>query len=103
MPRMNTTPPSTAAKLSVLALGALSLAGGWIIVLLGGFFHAPARFSSAVIFVDGPSAVAMALLQFTTAALALMWLCRLRYGTLPSLLIALGLAYGAPLLYLGLS
>lgn len=99
----NSAPPSVAAKISVVAFGTLSLAGGWIIVLLGGFFHAPAKFSPSVIFVSGPSAVAMALLQFTSGALALMWLCRLRFETLPACLISFGLAYGLPVLYLMLN
>ncbi|WP_297325137.1 hypothetical protein [Nitrosomonas sp.] len=97
---MNSAPPSIAAKISVFAFGMLSLVGGWIIVLLGGFFHAPAKFSSSVIFVSVPSAAAMAMLQFTAGALALFWLCRLRFTTVSACLISLGVAFGLPALYL---
>lgn len=100
---MTTAPPSTATKISVFAFGMLSLVGGWIVILLGGFFHAPAKFSSSVIFVSGTSAVAMALLQFTSSALALFWLFRLRFPVASACLASVGLAFGLPTLYLVLN
>jgi hypothetical protein len=71
--------------------------------LLGGFFHAPAKFSSSVTWVSGPSAAVMAVLQFSAGAIALMWFFRLRFTSTPAFLLSFGLAFGPPVLYLAFS
>jgi hypothetical protein len=92
-------PPSLAAMLAVGAFALLSLVGGWLIVLGGGFHHAPGRRASTV-FVDGAPALVMAMLQFLAAALALTWLLRPRLGRWPAALLAAALALALPLLLL---
>ena len=99
---MDSSPPSIALRIAVFALGALSLTGGWIIVCLGGFFHSPAKYTTATIFVSGPPAAFMALFQFALATLAFMWLARLRYGSTASCLIALCVVFLPPSLYLAI-
>ena len=94
--------PSLGAVLAVGAFALLSLAGGWLIVLGGGFHHAPGRRASGTVFVDGAPALAMALLQFLAAALALAWLLRPRLGRWPAALVAAALTIAPPLLLMPL-
>ena len=100
---METQTPSLAAKIAVFAFGLFSLIGGWIVVNLGGFFHTMGKYQNKnVIFVEGPQAAVMAVLQFTAAALAFMWLFRLRLAPVPAFLLAFGLVLLPPALYLSL-
>lgn len=91
--------PSLPAVFAVGAFGLLSVVGGWLIVLGGGFYHSPGKYSSNAIFYDGAPAVLMASIQFLAAALAFFWLLRWRVGFPASSLIAFGLVFVPPLLY----
>lgn len=71
---------SRAATVAVLALGLLSLIGGWVIVLGSGFHSRINRYPASYVFVDGPGAFLMATLQFCVAAIALVWLLQSRMG-----------------------
>ena len=81
------------AVLAVLAFGLLSLAGGWMIVVGGGFYHTPGRRSVAAIFVDGAPALLMAGLQLLAAALAFTWLLRGVLSPVPAALWAFALVF----------
>lgn len=95
--------PTCAAQVSVLAFGLLSLLGGWLIVLYGGFTHTPGVHSATHIVVTGLPAVVMALLQYTAATLALMWFLQQRVRPVPSFIVACILVFGPPALYLCLT
>ena len=60
---------SLGAKVSVLALTILALAGGWMIVLSRGFSTETYRRSGVYTFVDGEGAVVMAIIEFLMAAI----------------------------------
>jgi hypothetical protein len=78
---MNQTPAlSRAAQLAVTALGALGYLGGWLILYLGGFHHAPHRYSRETIFVSGPLAMVMALIFFALALVGAVALVQARGG-----------------------
>jgi len=91
---------STAARISVAALGALSLVGGWLILVHGGFYHSPPRRSFDAVFVGGLPALFMALIQFVTAALAFTALLERKRPRGVALAIAFGLVMIPPALYL---
>jgi hypothetical protein len=97
---LNDKPPSLAAIVAVAAFGLLSSLGAWLIVYLGGFHHAPNRFSPETVFVDGLPAIVMAVLQLLASALAFTWLLQRRFSTVYAWLIALTLTFIPPLLYL---
>lgn len=67
---VKTPPLSTAAKFAIGALGMSGYAGGWLIVVLGGFHHAPYRSAREATFVSGVPAAAMALICFALSAVA---------------------------------
>lgn len=92
--------PSTAALLAIAALGALALAGGWIIVVGGGFFHAPSRQASAATFVHGAPAIAMAMIQYALATVAAAWLLQRRLRPAVAFAWAAALVFLPPGLYL---
>ncbi|MBB4845968.1 hypothetical protein HNP55_004522 [Paucibacter oligotrophus] len=94
------SPPSRLAKLAVAAFCALSWLGGWLVVHGGGFTASLGKRSNSNVFVDGPEAVVMALLQLSAAALALTWLLRLRLPPVLAMALALSLVFLPPLLYI---
>lgn len=65
----DSTTLSLGGKVSVLALTILALAGGWMIVLSGGFSTETYRRSGVYTFVDGEGAVVMAIIEFLMAAI----------------------------------
>lgn len=65
-------PLSGAARLAIAALGALGLVGGWLILLSGGFEHAPHRYTNQTTRVDGAPALAMAAICFVQAAIGVL-------------------------------
>lgn len=97
---MHPVAPSLAGKLAIGAFAVLSLVGGWLIVVGGGFAHAPAKFSKEVVFVSGLPALAMALIQFTGSAIAFTWLLRQKTSAVQATAIALALVFVPPALYL---
>lgn len=82
------------------AFGLLNLIGGWLIVVGGGFHHAQAKFNRDTVFVDGPTAGIMAILQLSMGALALTWLLQQKTTTTRAAWIGFGLALLPPGLYL---
>lgn len=60
---------SLGGKVSVLALAVFALAGGWMIVLSGGFSTETYRRSGVYTFVNGESAALMATIEFMMAAI----------------------------------
>lgn len=91
---------SAGAVVSVLAFGALSLVGGWLIVCGHGFHHAIGRYSTHAVFVSGLPAVLMAILQFLAAALAFSWLLHRRLSLFSSALGGFALVLVPPLIYI---
>jgi len=98
--RPASTPLSRPALIAVSAFGALSLLGGWLIVLSGGFHSATARHDPSTVFVGGAPAVVMALLQFSAAAIALTGVLRTRTSTVAATFGAVGLVFVPPAGYL---
>lgn len=64
-------PLAAGAQLAIAALALLGLAGGWLILLSGGFHHQVSRRSSASVWVDGGMALFMAAIFLSLAAIAL--------------------------------
>lgn len=93
-------PASIGARIAVGAFGALSLLGAWIILRGNGFFHSPGKYSRDTVFVSGPPAALMAGLQLLAAALAFTWLGRQFLPRTRAAVLAFGLVFGPPLLYL---
>ncbi len=93
-------PLSTAAIISIAALGALSLVGGWLILVHGGFYHSPPRRSFDAVFVGGLPGLFMAFLQFLIAWLAVTALLERKQPRGVALAIAFGLVMIPPALYL---
>lgn len=94
--------PALPAILAVGAFGALSLLGAWFILIQGGFSHMPYRTSRDVTFVAGGPARLMAVVQLLAATLAITWLLRLKFAMVPSMVMALALAFGpAAIFWLG--
>jgi hypothetical protein len=71
---------SRPAQIAVAALGALGYLGGWLILYLGGFHHAPHRYSRETTFVDGAPATMMALIFFALAMVGAVALVQARGG-----------------------
>lgn len=94
------TPLSRPALIAVGAFGVLSLLGGWLIVLGGGFHSATARHDPSTVFVGGAPAVVMALLQFSAAAIALTGVLRTRTSTVAAAFVAAALVLVPPACYL---
>ena len=92
-------PPSLPEKLAIASLGLLTLASGWFIVVRGGFSTSLGKRSREFVEVSGAPAVAMAILYFTVAALALTWFLRKRLRPLPAAWLAFGLVGVPPLLF----
>jgi len=90
---------SRAATAAVLALGLLSLIGGWIIVLGSGFHSRISRYPASYVFVDGPGAFLMATLQFCVAAIALVWLLQSRMGIVRASILSCCLIFLPPLVF----
>ena len=90
-------PLSRAARIAIAALGLCGLVGGWIVVLGGGFHHAPHRYSRETTFVDGPSAVLMAAIQFTLAAVCVAALLQQRGARWPAQVLGCGAVLVPPL------
>lgn len=67
---------SIGAKLSVLALSILGLAGGWLIALNGGFYSETYRRSGLYTFVDGEMALLMAVIQLSFSAIGIVALLK---------------------------
>ncbi len=61
---------------AVAVLAALGLGGGWLVVLSGGFHHAPRRHASETVFVEGLPALAMAAVFFALSATGVAALVR---------------------------
>lgn len=96
---MPTSAPSTLATLAIAALAACGYVGGWLILLLGGFRHAPNRYAAGTTFVDGAPAMFLALTFFSLAAAgAASWL-RARQAGLRRRLIGCGAVLLPPLLF----
>ena len=93
-------PDTIGARIAVGAFGALSLFGAWIILRGNGFFHSPTRYASDAVFISGPPAMLVAALQLLAAALAFTWLARLFMPETRAGVLAFGLVFGPPLLYL---
>lgn len=64
------------AYLAVAVLCLLGIAGGWLILLAGGFSHAPYRYSTDFTFVGGPGAAVMAVIFFSLALVGVVVLLR---------------------------
>ena len=90
---------SRAATAAVLALGLLSLIGGWIIVLGTGFHSRVSRYPESYVFVESPSAFLMATLQFCVAAIALVWLLQSRMGTVQASILSCCVIFLPPLAF----
>lgn len=71
-------PLSLPALLSVAALVLLGIAGGWLILLFGGFHHRIHRYTADTVFVSGPPALLMAALMFSLAVLGALVVARAR-------------------------
>ena len=95
----NKDPPTIPAVIAVATFGALSLLGAWIVVCGRGFHHAPGRYSSQTIFVEGTPAVLMACLQLLAAALAFTWILRRRLPSISSACLAFAAVFLPPLVY----
>lgn len=95
----NPTHHSLPAVLSVLAFGALSLVGGWLIVYGGGFFASSSKYSADAVFISGLPALFMALVQFSAATLAFMWVLRGYLSSTVSAVIALAMVWIPPILF----
>ncbi|MDB5900484.1 MAG: hypothetical protein JWP41_4086 [Ramlibacter sp.] len=88
---------STAANIAISALGLCGYAGGWLIVAVGGFHHAPHRYARETTFVSGVPAVAMAVICFALAAIAVSALLQARKSKQPWFFIACGAVLLPPL------
>lgn len=100
---MNQTPPlSRLARLAVAALGALGYLGGWLILYLGGFHHAPHRYSRETTFVDGAPAAVMALIFFALAIVGAVALVQARGGGRRAYGLACAAVVLPPLLFVAL-
>jgi hypothetical protein len=97
---MHTTRLSTAAKIAVGCLSLLGFAGAWLIVIDAGFHHMPSRRSHETIVVDGPAAVAMAVIMLFLAATALTALLQTWTKSRWVYAISFGLAFLPPMAYL---
>lgn len=71
-------PLSLPALFSVAALVLLGMAGGWLILLFGGFHHRLHRYTGDTVFVTGAPALLMAALMFSLAVLGALVLVRAR-------------------------
>ena len=61
---------STPALISLLALTLLGLIGGWMVLLMGGFYSKPGKFShQPATFVSGPMALVMVTIEFAMSAI----------------------------------
>lgn len=96
---MRTPPPSLASQCATAALALLGLVGGWLIVLTGGFHHAPNRYRPDTIFVDGAPALMMAAIFFAMAAIGMAALLRARQCRARWYALACGAVLVPPLLY----
>ena len=90
------------AQLAVAALCLLGTIGGWLILLAGGFNHAPSRYSKEVTFVEGPAAAAMALIFFALAAIGVVVLLRAHKCRAHWYVLAMGFLLVPPLLFAAL-
>ena len=92
------SPLTAGARLAVGALAVLGLAGGWLILLGGGFHHGQ-RYSRETTFVDGAPAMLMAALCFALAATAVAAFVRSLTPRAGWLLAALAMVLLPPLLW----
>jgi arginine exporter protein ArgO len=84
------SPPSTAAAIAIGALSACGYVGGWLILLLGGFHHAPYRYTRETTFVAGAPAMAMAAVFFALAGIGVVALLQARRAKTQWQVIACG-------------
>lgn len=91
---------SVLGQLAVAALGALGYLGGWLVLYLGGFHHAPNRHSRETTFVSGPQAVLMALIFFALAMLGAVALVQARGGGWRAQILASAIVALPPLIFL---
>lgn len=94
---------SRPAQIAVAALGALGYLGGWLILYLGGFHHAPHRYSRETTFVDGAPATMMALIFFALAMVGAGALVQARGGGRRAYGLACAAVVLPPLAFLMLS
>jgi hypothetical protein len=93
------SPLSTSGVIAVAALAACGYIGGWLILLVGGFHHAPNRYTAQTTFVSGASALAMAAIFFALAAVGVAKLLNARRTPLQWQLIACGAVILPPLFF----
>ncbi len=91
--------PSTAAAIAIGALGACGYVGGWLVLLLGGFHHAPNRHTKETVFVAGVPAMVVAVLFFALAAIGITALLQLRRAKLRWHFFACGVVLLPPLYF----
>jgi len=96
---MDSPPLSIAAKIAIAALGLCGYGGGWLIVTLGGFHHAPYRYARETTFVSGIPAIAMAVICFVLAAIAGAALLQASKSKLPWYVLSCGAVLLPPLVY----
>jgi hypothetical protein len=95
-------PLSRPARVAVAALGVLGYLGGWLILYLGGFHHAPHRYSRETTFVSGMPAAVMGLIFFALAIVAAVALVQARGGGRRAQALACVALVLPPLLFLAL-
>ena len=96
---MRSTPVDGLAQLAVAALCLLGIIGGWLILVVGGFTHAPHRYSKEATFVDGPAAAVMAIIFFALAVIGVVVLLRARKCRARWYVLTLGIVLVPPLLF----
>lgn len=70
-----------------------------MIVYGGGFFASNSKYSADAVFTSGLPTLSMALLQFSAATLAFMWLLRDYLSSTVSAVIALAMVWIPPILF----
>lgn len=84
-------PASGGVSLAILAFGALSLVGAWLILISGGFESSPKRRPDLAVTVGGAQALVMAAIQLMGSAVAFTWFLQRKLGTARAAAASVGL------------
>ena len=90
---------STAAMACVIAMAILGMAGGWLILLGGGFHHQLAKYSSKTLFVSGFPALLMAAFQFMLAGVAITAIMKELHCSMATIAIILAVVFAPAIIF----